>query len=291
MLVYDTPGQHVAPEVRAGWLREIHPGVDVRVIPDDPAIAQGDYQGLGRQVVDFLADERVDVLFTSEAYGADFAQAIGAEHFDVDRERVMVPITGTMVRRDPVAALAWLEPPVHAYYVPRVCIAGAESTGKTTLCERLAAHYGALWVPEYGRDYSLEKARNGQLGRWIGEEFVHIAFEQQRLEDDLARRSSPLLVCDTDALATRIWYEFYLGREPERWPLPPSKIDLYLIPFPDVPFVADEIRDGEHKRYWMHARFEAELAKAGRQFVVLRGTYEERTAQAIAAIDELLTPR
>ena len=36
----------------------------------------------------------------------------------------------------------------------RVCVVGAESTGKTTLCERLAKHYGGDYVPEYGRTYT-----------------------------------------------------------------------------------------------------------------------------------------
>ena len=284
----DYAEQTVDPPVRAAWLREIHPGVDVRVIPDDPSISAEETDAEAAWIRAFLGDEPIDIFFSSEHYGEALAHALGALHFNVDRERILVPVTGTMIRRDPVAALAWLEPPVRAHYVPRICVTGAESTGKTTLVRQLAEHYGALSVPEYGREYTLEKARNGQLGRWIPEEFVHIAFEQQRQEDDLARHSMPVLLCDTDAFATRLWYEFYLEREPERWRLPPSRIALYLIPFPDVPFVADEIRDGEHKRYWMHARFEEELAKAGRQFVVLRGTYAERTAQAIAAIDELL---
>ena len=39
-----------------------------------------------------------------------------------------------------------------------------------------------------------------------------IARRQQRNEDRAARVSGPVLVCDTDALATCIWQERYMGR-------------------------------------------------------------------------------
>jgi nicotinamide riboside kinase len=37
--------------------------------------------------------------------------------------------------------------------VKKVAIIGPESTGKSTLSARLAAHYKTLWVPEYARQY------------------------------------------------------------------------------------------------------------------------------------------
>jgi HTH-type transcriptional repressor of NAD biosynthesis genes len=289
VLVFDYTEQTVEADTRAAWLREIHPGVDVRVFSTlkYAQLTPADAAHEAARVREFLG-EPVDMFFTSEDYGEMVAAALGARHFDVDRERALVPITGTMVRRAPAAMLEWLEAPVRANYVPRVCVVGSESTGKSTLCARLAVHYGTVWVPEFGREYSLEKRRNGLQGQWVEDEFVHIGFEQQRREDDAARHASRLLICDTDALATKVWSERYLDRVPSRWPLPPSRIALYLVPYPDVPFVADEIRDGEHKRYWMYERLTELFASLDRPFVVLRGTYEERYEQARKEIDVLL---
>ncbi|MGD0966659.1 MAG: AAA family ATPase [Candidatus Aquilonibacter sp.] len=288
VLVVDYAEQTVAAATRAAWLREIHPGVDVRVIPDEPTISAEQTDDEAQWIRAFVGSEPIDVFFSSEHYGEALARALGARHFNVDRERALVPITGTMVRRAPAAMLEWLEAPVRGHYVPRVCVVGSESTGKSTLCARLAAHYATVWVPEYGREYSLEKRRNGLQGQWVEDEFVHIGFEQQRREDDAARHASRVLICDTDALATMVWSERYLDRVPTRWPLPPSRIALYLVPYPDVPFVADEIRDGEHKRYWMYERLTELFASLDRPFVVLRGTYEERYEQARKEIDALL---
>ena len=40
--------------------------------------------------------------------------------------------------------------------IKKIVVIGPESTGKSTLCKNLAAHYNTLWVPEYAREY-LEK--------------------------------------------------------------------------------------------------------------------------------------
>ena len=41
--------------------------------------------------------------------------------------------------------------------VLRVVVFGPESTGKTTLCKDLAAHYKTLWVPEFARVFLQDK--------------------------------------------------------------------------------------------------------------------------------------
>ncbi|HTU83917.1 MAG TPA: AAA family ATPase, partial [Candidatus Acidoferrales bacterium] len=162
MLLFDYEGQTVPPAVRAGWLREVHDGIDVRVFSTSNyrRLTPEDAAHEAARVREFLG-ERVDIFFSSEDYGEMIAAALGAHHFDVDRERALVPITGTMIRRAPAAKLEWLEAPVRAYYVPRVCIIGSESTGKSTLCAQLADYYRSAWVGEYGREYALEKLRNG----------------------------------------------------------------------------------------------------------------------------------
>ena len=40
--------------------------------------------------------------------------------------------------------------------VKKIVIIGPESTGKSTLCEQLAAHYHTIWVKEYAREYLLQ---------------------------------------------------------------------------------------------------------------------------------------
>ena len=92
---------------------------------------------------------------------------------------------------------------MNATAVKRVVIIGSESNGTTTLARALAAHYRTVWVPEYGRTYS--EGRQHVAQPWRSDEFVHIATEQIRMEDAIARLANKVLICDTDAFATSIW--------------------------------------------------------------------------------------
>lgn len=176
----------------------------------------------------------------------------------------------------------------------RVVLIGAESTGKTTLCEQLAAHYETVWVAEYGREHWEKKiaAMNapGEIPAWTDDEFIHIAEVQQQRENEAAANANRVLFCDTNAFATATWYERYADkRHPEVDAIGArDKVDLYLVPAPDIPFVQDGVRDGENIREWMHARFVGLIEAAGIPYVLITGPYEARLPKAVAAVDTLL---
>jgi len=178
----------------------------------------------------------------------------------------------------------------------RIIIVGAESTGKTTLAQRLAQHYCTVWAPEVGRSVVEAKlARDGKL-EWSSEDFIAIARAKCAQEEELAARCrNALLICDTDAFGTSIWHERYMGARSEEVeavaeerPTP----ELYLLPeVKGIPFVQDGTRDGEHLREWMFGRFVERLGETGRRFAVLKGGYEEVFQQAIVEIDGVLRQR
>src|SRR6185503_4866454 len=99
--------------------------------------------------------------------------------------------------------------PPMAAPVKRVCLLGAESTGKTTLAEELADAYGTLVNPEYGRPYT-EVGRD-RARPWTSDEFTHIARIHCWYEDFLAGYARAVLFCDTDAFTTAVFHEVYLG--------------------------------------------------------------------------------
>ncbi len=99
-----------------------------------------------------------------------------------------------------------------------------------------------------------------------------------------------MLFCDTDALATCIWQERYLGRStPAVEALAAARsYDLYLLTDCDAAFVQDGLRDGEHLREWMTRRFAERLAERAEPHLVLTGGHGSRLARAAAAVDALL---
>ncbi|QOV88745.1 AAA family ATPase [Humisphaera borealis] len=284
------PSQKIPGELRRDWLREIHPDCQIHLVPDE-------LEDDSRQWADFTVrylGRSPDVVFSSESYGPVFASLMGSRHVMVDQPREAVPISGTRVRRSPLDYLDRLEPCVRAHFVRRVVLIGAESTGKTTLAARLADRFDTLWVPEYGREYWQKKvaglSMDGELPGWTSDEFAQIAGEQQRRENDAARAANKVLFCDTNAFATGTWHERYVGHRDSEVDAIGNRdrVDLYLLPIPDFPFVQDGFRDGEHIRDWMHRRFVDQIASRRTAVVLLTGPLERRLEEAAIAVESLL---
>ncbi|HVV85438.1 MAG TPA: AAA family ATPase [Kofleriaceae bacterium] len=299
---------------RVRWLREVHAAdahVTITGIADDHPVdydsdaAWRAHVALMREATGAVTEEPIDAVFTSEAYGAELARRFGARHVAVDPGRATHPVSGTAVRADPVRHWDDLAAPVREHLAWRVVLVGAESTGKTTLAAELAAALAARggpfartrWVPEVGRDVTLAKL--AALGPdapmdalvWTTADFVDIAREQAAREAAAARAGGPVLVCDTDAFATGIWHERYVGARDAAVDAlgTAAPFQLYLLTHPDdVPFTQDGVRDGEHLRHWMTGVFAARLDADRRRWQWLRGDRATRLARAVAAVDGLL---
>lgn len=312
VLVCASSAESLPLERRLSWMREVHPEPHVRIVGavDDVPVDYSDPDVWDAHMAVFRAavPDPVDAVFTSEAYGDELGRRFGAAAVTVDLDRATHPVSGTAVRKDPVGCWPHLAGPVRAGLARRVVVLGAESTGTTTLARALAAHYRSRggvwaetrWVPEYGRRYSEEKyaqLRAADPGAsfdavtWTSGEFVTIAERQLADEDEAARHGSPVLFCDTDALATTVWHERYTGRPEPRVDAVAGRgaHDLWLLTdHTGVPFEDDGLRDGEHLRAWMTGRFRSELSGRGLPHLVLTGPHAGRLRAAVDAVDELL---
>jgi NadR type nicotinamide-nucleotide adenylyltransferase len=171
----------------------------------------------------------------------------------------------------------------------RIAVYGPESTGKTQLAEKLAAHFGAPLVPEYARE--RWEAQGGVLGL---DDMLPVAREQWRREDAAAAQADRLVICDTDALTTMLWSDLLYGTCPDELRRGAEKrcrnYALYLLLDIDVPFAPDPQRcfpdpaDREKcRRIWRGA-----LERRNLPFVEIRGDWALREAAAIAAVQAML---
>ncbi|HTE41286.1 MAG TPA: AAA family ATPase, partial [Steroidobacteraceae bacterium] len=123
-------------------------------------------------------------------------------------------------------------------------------------------------------------------------EFDHIATTQLHWEQQAARSSSPLLVCDTDSFATGIWHERYLRSASNEVQSIAQRavprLGYILTSWRDVDFHQDGIRDGEHIREWMHDQFASRIPTVGTPWMLASGSAEQRLEAALEWIDKLL---
>lgn len=285
-------GEPIPAPTRAMWLRDILPR-HVRVVvldghrPQEPH-HHPDFWAIWRRALTAACPEALDAVFASEAYGHRLATELGARFVMVDQARTAVPISGTAVRADPFSAWAYLPAPVRAHYTRRVRVVGPESTGKSTLSARLAAHYGTTWVPEYARAF-LEAFPRSQTG-FDADDLRAIAAGQAASEDALAQDSNGVLVCDTCPLSTAQWAAWLCPDAPAlhtelHAAAAARPYALTLLLDVDVPHVHDDVRYMPDGRTTQFDAFAALYASASP--VVLRGDFDARFAQACAAIDAL----
>ncbi|MCG3871264.1 ATP-binding protein [Psychrobacter sp. Ps7] len=171
--------------------------------------------------------------------------------------------------------------------VINVAILGAESTGKTTLCRDLAAHFGCPWVPEYMRTYLQAKWDKEHLTcTW--EDLLPIAQGQIELENKLAAQAaqnsdSSYLFCDTSLFELMVYSNWYYGDCPDA--LTQAALthhyDLILLTEVDIPWVADDLRDSPHQRDEISAYFESQLTRHQKPFHRIGGDRDERVQQVL----------
>jgi NadR type nicotinamide-nucleotide adenylyltransferase len=169
--------------------------------------------------------------------------------------------------------------------VIKVVLTGSESTGKTALAHRLAEHFDAPLAEEFVRGYAA--ARGEPLG--FGDHGP-IAKGQMTSEDAAIALAKDLVILDTDLVSTVVYCEHYFGRCPP-WIADAAVAragDLYLLLRPDIPWVADGVRDRGSRREEMHIVFRDKLDALGLTYVEIGGESDARIEAAIGAVEVLV---
>ena len=185
----------------------------------------------------------------------------------------------------------------------KIVFVGPESTGKTTLCKKLSTIFSTNWVCEMCRVLAEEKTPviNPNIDahdihfNFTLNDFIEMANRQNKEEYELSKQSNKILFCDNDTFALTIWCERYLGKYHEEIYNIYKNTDylhnekkIYILMKPNVPFVQDGLRDGEHIREWMYTRFVEELHEKNMKYYIIDSPiYEERVSAVVEIINNL----
>ena len=113
---------------------------------------------------------------------------------------------------------------------------------------------------------------------------------QNKEEQELELQANTILICDNDSFAISIWCERYLGKYySEIYNNIENTNKIYILMKPNVPFVQDGYRDGEHIREWMFQRFVDELNNNNLTYYIIDSPdYDERSRMAIDIIKNII---
>lgn len=171
----------------------------------------------------------------------------------------------------------------------RICLIGAECTGKTTLAQALAAHFGGLWVPEHLRVFCEQHGRTPRVDEQAL--IMRTQFEQEEQVAALAQQAGRGYVfCDSAPLLTAVYSDFYFSDR--------SLFDcahalhvcyaLTLLLQPDMPWLPDGLqRESESVRATVHTRLLHALQAMRYPQIEVAGLGEARLQAAILAVETL----
>lgn len=166
----------------------------------------------------------------------------------------------------------------------KIVLTGAESTGKSTLSEKLAAHFQTIWIPEFSREY-IEKLNR----KYTYEDIEAIARHQLASESNLPECS--IVIYDTWLIITKVWFDFVYGKHPT-WlheAILSNKIDLFLLCDIDMPWEDDPVREnGGENRQKLHEIYLRELKDYNFNVEIISGYGEERFQNAVKAVNKYL---
>ncbi len=177
----------------------------------------------------------------------------------------------------------------------KIVVLGPESTGKSTLSETLAKHYGVVDCKEYARQYLHE---NGT--KYNFEDLLTIAKGQLTLENEAIQKAKQQLidtsknkiVIDTNMYVMKVWCEYvfnnchtYILDEIHK-----REYDIYLLADIDLPWSADEMREypDEKPRQELFAIYKDILINQNTPWGIVSGVGDQRTQNALQLIDKIL---
>ncbi|OWQ47177.1 hypothetical protein CDL60_12440 [Roseateles noduli] len=173
-----------------------------------------------------------------------------------------------------------------------IALVGAESTGKSRLGVALLAHLSTqtrlrcALVGEYLREWCEREQRTPRPDEQRG-----IAEEQWR-RAETAAVDHDLVLHDTTPLMTAVYSE-QLFDDTSLYPFAlevQARMDATLLMALDLPWVADNMRDGPHAQQPTDRLLRRALRDAGLGYSLVSGSGPERLQQALNALGPLLRP-
>ena len=161
----------------------------------------------------------------------------------------------------------------------RIAFTGPESSGKSTFAKWVAEHLSnAVYVAEYARIF-LESEKKQRANK---EDFMHIV--EMNLAQYGAEFDHDYVIFDGDQSMLEVWneWEFQMNL-----PLSNPEFHLTFLCYPDIPWEMDPLRSlpSLEDRLLVFTQIEKKLKASSDNYVVLKGSREQKEAMIIASLN------
>lgn len=224
------------------------------------------------------------LLVTSEEYGNFVAAYMNIQHIAFDIPKKLFPVSATDIRNDLFTYWKFLPDSVKPDFAMKVIVLGTESTGKTTLTEKLSKHFKCSLVLEAGREIIANS------NSFTFDDLHLVATEHAKRIDKSILGESPLVIVDTDIHTTKSYSKFIFEKELKLNAdiYISNKAKLYVYLNNDVNYFQDGTRLSEANRNLLDHSHRQVLIDHNIDIVEISGNWKQRFEKAVDQINNLI---
>lgn len=227
---------------------------------------------------------KIDIIFSSEIYGNYLAEILKCKHICFDIDRKTFNISASEINSNVFKHWDFLATSAKSFYVKKICVYGTESTGKSTITEKLADYFQTTFVSEMAREIieETEECTENHL--------IQIAELQAKTINEKVNSANKLLFVDTDLNITSSYSQFLFNKKlvVDSWVEEANNFDLYLYLDNDAPFIQDGTRLDKKRRDELNLSHKKQLVDKGINYHLVTGNWDERFAKSVTIVKTLL---
>jgi NadR type nicotinamide-nucleotide adenylyltransferase len=155
--------------------------------------------------------------------------------------------------------------------IMKIAFVGPESSGKSSIIEKLSEEFDCTVIPEYAREYLSMIKTNYEYDDL--EKIAKVQFNQINLVE-----TNNLVLIDTELIVMKVWSEFKYAKCSNfiLSGIEKQNIDFYFLCKPDFPWEFDELRENPSNRDEIFSIFENELKSYNFKYAILEGDMKQR---------------
>ncbi|MFI0489401.1 MAG: multifunctional transcriptional regulator/nicotinamide-nucleotide adenylyltransferase/ribosylnicotinamide kinase NadR [Yersinia sp. (in: enterobacteria)] len=232
-------------------------------------------------------------IYSSESQDAPhYDEQFGIETILIDPQRSFMNISGRQIRRDPFRYWEYIPTEVKPFFVRTVAILGGESSGKSTLVNKLANIFNTTSAWEYGRDYVFSHLGGDEMALQYSD-YDKIALGQAQYVDFAVKYANKVAFIDTDFVTTQAFCKKYEGKEHPfvQALIDEYRFDLVILLENNTPWVADGLRSlgSDRDRNSFQCLLEQMLHSNNIEYVhVESADYDTRFLRCVELVQQLL---